>query len=79
MIYILVDVGCKRNAVIISITYAKTQINKIIITGFINEKHMHGAIIEIYVFFSQHNEAIIKWFDIERSKIQQSCNIILNP
>jgi len=34
------------------ITYAKTQINKNIITGFINEKHMHGAIIEIYVFFT---------------------------
>jgi hypothetical protein len=31
---------------------AKTQINKNIITGFINEKHMHGAIIEIYVFFT---------------------------
>lgn len=33
------------------ITYAKTQINKIIVTGFLNEKHMHGAIIEINVFF----------------------------
>lgn len=46
--------GCKvQNKYSLNvITYAKTQINKIIVTGFINEKDMHGAIIEeIYVFF----------------------------
>lgn len=32
------------------ITYAKAQINKIIVTGFINEKCMHDAIIDIYMY-----------------------------
>lgn len=32
------------------ITYAKAQINKIIVTGFINEKCMHDAIIDIYIY-----------------------------
>lgn len=48
----------------LNITYVKAQINKIIVTGFINEKCMHDAIIDIYIYiyiymcmyFSQHNE-----------------------